>query len=91
MSEPIEEKQLVHIKKDDLFTMARAIELALYTIQDLDDEYFGKYNSECKEDQMFIAYEFVRNQAKVEIITDYLLQASRELTALNVKCFPWII
>ena len=56
------------IDKDDLTGIAVMVDCLRYTVQELQDDFFERYDSKNKEQEKYIAWEFNRNRARAEIV-----------------------
>ena len=72
------------VDKDDLCEITRAVELMQFTAQGLMEEYFHKFKRDKKDDHWKIVWEFERNRARAEIISDYLRQVEKMLEELGI-------
>ena len=72
------------IDKDDLCELAKAVEIMRYTIQDIVEEFFDKYNSGNDADHFGIVWEFNRNRARTALLWDYLLQMENMLKQFDI-------
>ena len=71
--------------KDDLYGIVKMVDYLRYTVQELQEDFFEKYDSENKESVKYIAWEFNRNRARAEIIFHSLWDIEQELNKLGVK------
>ena len=73
------------IDKNDLTGIAMMVDCLRYTVQELQEDFFEKYDSKNKEGIAYIAWEFNRNRARAEIINHFLWDIEQELNKLGVK------
>lgn len=58
--------------EDILNQIAVAVDKAKYTLQEITDRYFDKFDANKKEDQYYILYDFNRHRAFARILDDLL-------------------
>lgn len=73
------------IDKDDLISIVTMVDCLRYTVQELQEYFFDKFDSKNKEEVAYIAWEFNRNRARAEIINRSLWDIEKELNKLGVK------
>ena len=73
------------VNKDDLSELAKYIEVMRYTIQEVVEDYFDKLDSKDEHDSFGILWDFNRNRARVEIISNYLLQSQELLEKQGIS------
>ena len=67
------------VEKDDIYRLAKAVEIMRYIVQEIEEDFFDAYNPSNKDDHWRIAHEFRRNRAKTEILADNLREIEEEL------------
>lgn len=70
---------------DDLMTVKRDIKAMLYIMQDLLEDYFDKYDSENKQDEEGILWEFERTKARVDAINFLMLDAKKTIDGIAAE------
>lgn len=75
------------IDKDNLTDIALCIDSISYILQDVDEEYFAKFDSRDKEDILSIAWEFNRNRAKINAIVHLLNEVQEVLEENEIIAF----
>ena len=66
------------INKDNLIGSSLAIESMAAILQDIQEDYFDKFNVKNEKDNFSIIYEFNRNRAKINAISVLLNEVYKE-------------
>lgn len=66
------------INRDNLIGSSLAIESMAAILQDIQDDYFFKFNAKNEKDTFSILYEFNRNRAKINAISVLLNEVYKE-------------
>ena len=72
------------VKKDDLCLLAKAVEIMQYTIREITEDFFDKFNSDIENDRASILWEFNRSRAKAGVLEDYLHIMEKELEKYGI-------
>ncbi|MEE0930393.1 MAG: hypothetical protein UIM53_05290 [Acutalibacteraceae bacterium] len=75
------------IDKDRLIDVALCVDSISYILQDVDEDFFAKFNSRDKEDILSIAWEFNRNRAKINAIVLLLNKVQKVLEKNEITAF----
>ena len=75
------------INKDNLIGSALAIDAMEYILQDIQEDYFDKFNVKNEKDNFSIIYEFNRNRAKIAVISLLLNQIKNEFKENKITCY----
>lgn len=70
---------------DEIIEIKNDLKKADLLIQELQGEYFDKYNYQNKEDREAIVIEFDRNKVYGDIISDYVFQAKQRIEKLEAR------
>lgn len=74
--------QAAYIVSDEITDMKMALERAEIVMQDINEDYFNKYDSHDKDGRVSIAWEYSRHEIKSDIVIQYLHQVRTTLETL---------
>lgn len=75
------------MNKDTLTCASAALDAAEYIIQEMQDNFFGRYNKEKPEDINYILWEFNRNRAKMTILSTLIREISQAFKQNKIDCY----
>ena len=75
------------ISKDNLIDVAICFDCIRYLVQDIDEEYFAKFDSGNKDDVYKIAWEYNRNRARINAVNKLLYEIEQNFEANGITAF----
>lgn len=79
------DNNLIH--KDNLTDVALCFDCIRYLVQEIDEDYFARYDRSNPDDVMSIAWEYNRNRAKINAVSKLLCEMEQIFEANGITAY----